>query len=261
MIGIGIFVLVIGLALLYWRYLEQAKVAQIKGVRTSTAQELKDGAVSTGKPVEVKGTIQCDSPLVAPLSGKQCVWYTCESRERIEVTTFETNQQTKQQERKTKTEHRVVRSDKSMVPFWIQDSTGRVMVRPEEADIDGITVVDRFDAAPASSIGQVLSTGSLAMGYVSSLPLLDANHRILGVEHKETIFPVNQSGYVLGELHSGGDVPNIAKRVKSDVTFVISTKSEEELVADAESRVFWLLIAGGIVSLSGIALIVKHFIH
>ncbi len=260
MIAVGIFVLVIGLALLYWRHLEQMKVAQIRGTRTSTAQELKDGAVSTGKAVEVKGNILCDSPLVAPLSGKQCVWFTCESRERIEVTYFETNQQTKQQEAKTKTEHRVVRSDKSMVPFWIQDSTGRVMVRPEDAEIDGITVVDRFDQAPASSIGQVFATGGLTAGYVSSLPPLDSNHRILGVEHKEVIFPVGQPGYVLGELHSGGEAPTIAKRVKSDVTFVISTKSEEELVADAESRVFWLLIAGGVVSLCGVALIVKNFI-
>ncbi|HNW37169.1 MAG TPA: hypothetical protein PKM25_19665, partial [Candidatus Ozemobacteraceae bacterium] len=61
-------------------------------------------------------------------------------------------------------------------------------------------------------------------------------------------------------LHSGGETPNIAKRVKSDVTFLISTKSEEELVADAESRVFWLLVAGGIVSLCGVALIIKSFL-
>jgi len=260
MIAIGVFVLVIGLALLYWRHLEQVKVAQIKGTRTSTAQELKDGAVSIGGKVEVKGTIQCDSPLTAPLSGKPCVWFSCESREKIEVTYYETNQQTKQQERKTKNEERVVRSEKSMVPFWLQDATGRVMVRPEEADVDGIAVIDRFEPVPGSSIGQVMSTGSLSMGYVSSLPALDHNHRILGVQHKEIIFPVNQTGYVLGELHSGGEAPNIARRVKSDVTFLISTKSEEELVADAESRVFWLLAAGGIVSLCGVALIVKSFL-
>ena len=83
---------------------------------------------------------------------------------------------------------------------------------------------------------------------------------ILGTSYKETILPVNQRVYILGELAGTGTQAAIRKPGGENGVFLISMKSEEELVAAAQ-RWTWGMLAGGTVSaISGIALILMGFL-
>lgn len=138
----------------------------------------------------------------------------------------------------------------SAAPFAVTDGTGQILVAPEGADVDAPErVVDRFeqqvgDGGPGGLLAGVL-TGVLRSGSQSGT---------LGFRYEEWIIRPGARLYVHGEVADGTGRLTFAKPQKG--RFVISTRSEEEIVGDAQRYARWSAIGAGVAAVAGVALLV-----
>ncbi len=243
---------------------QRRKVYAMKTTDTSTAADLHDLADSVAKEIgagsfnqvtEVKGAVECDAPLKGELSGVACVHYAMSVVREWEETVWKTDSQG----RRTQETHKgsdPVASNTRSVRFRVKDATGSLDVDPAGAKIDGEKAVSQFQ--PGEPTGGSLELG----GFRINLPgmLGGGGRRTLGYRYQETILPVGAQVYVLGEAVDAGGTLTVKKPAKKDVRFVISTRSEEELVRKAGSAVKGLSIAAAVCAVVGVALAALAFL-
>jgi hypothetical protein len=162
------------------------------------------------------------------------------------------------------------------VPFFVEDSTGRVEVHPQGAEVDAQEVVDRFE--PSASPGFTLG---------GDLVPFDEDVNTLGYRYTESILPIDSPVYVLGVVREDGGIGAGPEPVDATVEglpvmkggelaytlpssrdkerrFVISHRSEEALGQDLARMLFWMAVAavgalavGVIVAVAGILLAIN----
>jgi len=257
MIIIGVVLLAIGVGLVFGKRSQKDKVLEIKATRTSPAAELNELAASVreslGQPggfcqvAEVKGQVKCEPPLVSEMGKQPCAYYSCQVTRRYEETYWETDSNTRQRVQKTRSGEETVSSNSQRTPFYIEDATGRVKVNPEGITPDTIKTVDRFEPGEPPAGGEIRFgsfTLSLGLGAVA------AGRRTLGYHFEEHVLPVNRPAYVLGEASDTTGEVVIGKPKEKGRKFIISLKSEDELIRSAESAAkgfYWAaLIVGGL---------------
>jgi hypothetical protein len=139
----------------------------------------------------------------------------------------------------------------SAAPFVVSDATGQVAVSPEGADVDAPErVVDRFE--------QQTGGGAVAEGFLSGVlsAALRSGERTgsLGFRYEEWIIRPGARLYVHGEVADASGRLAFAKPTKG--RFVISTRSEEEIVGEAERWAKWSAIGAGVAAVAGLGLVV-----
>nr|MDA8216722.1 E3 ubiquitin ligase family protein [Dehalococcoidales bacterium] len=246
LVVVGVVLLILCAVLLLVRRSQQGKLSEIMATETSTSRQLAETAKyvaermgeagSFNQITEIKGLARCDSPLTSEVAKQPCVYYSMSVSREYEETYWETDQQTKQQVSKTRRSSEVVASNSQRIPFFVEDSTGQVLVDPAGADVDAVQVVDRFEPGE-----NTMSLGALRIDLGDLLPLGSGRHTI-GYKISEKIIPLDRSVYVLGEaVDSTGKVTMLKPREKGK-KFLISHKSEEELVRSTGSTIRWLLV-------------------
>jgi hypothetical protein len=141
-----------------------------------------------------------------------------------------------------------VSENESTTPFALGDDTGSVLIHPEGADIDRPEqVVDRFDQrSTAERAGD---------GFVSALLRSGQDSGTLGFQHQEWIIRPGTELYVQGEVADRTGALVFARpRDKGD--FVISTRSEEEIVAGAERNAKLALGGAVVAAVLGVILVI-----
>jgi hypothetical protein len=260
--------------LLYVRHRTRRKVDLMRQTQTADASTVSE--FSPGTTVEVKGTLRCASPLHSEMAEVSCAcFFSRVTREyvRSSGTSFDDSpgsHHSRQTASETLSE--IVRA----VPFFVEDSTGRVEVHPQGSEVDAKEVVDRFE--PSASPGFTL--GGAPVPFEE-----DAN--TLGYRYTESILPTDAPVYVLGVVREGGgigagpgpvDAPveelplmkggELASSLPSSRDkarrFVISHRSEEVLGQDLARTVFWMAVAavgslavGVIVAVAGFLLAIS----
>ncbi|MBI4318194.1 MAG: E3 ubiquitin ligase family protein [Chloroflexi bacterium] len=257
--GIGGLFVIVGVVLALVRRSQQAKLQAIASTETSTVQELSSLASSVNNELqsigqaggtgfrqmaELKGVIRSDSPLTSEVANQPCVYYKMEVRREYEESQYDSEKGRHETRRTSET----LSNNSQHVPFWLEDATGRILVQPAGAQIDAQKVVDRFE--PAQAIGGTISFGafSLAIGGGGA-------GRTLGYRFEESILPLDRAVYLLGEASTSSGSLAIQKPLDKGKRFIISVKSEEELMRSTGSAVMWLLagaIGSGVV---GVALV------
>jgi hypothetical protein len=219
------------------RYYETSKISDV----VATYDDIKDtvgiGSYS-GNIVELNGYGYADNPLIADHSGRECLYFIATVERKYEVVEQERDSDGNYRNVvKTKTETVSTRSEKTS--FYLDDKSGKkIKVDLEGAKIDTIESFDRFERdAPRGFNISFSSHESKTLGY----------------NYKERIIPQGAKLYVLGEASDrrGGELC-IVKPSEKGKNFIVSTKSEEELVKSAESSAMWQLvgaIASGIIGL------------
>ncbi len=187
---------------------------------TYTAQDLSEaykkiaanvGADALVLPCEITGSIECSTPLTAPISKNPCVAYTYTQTREYEERVTKTNDEGKKE---TTVERRSeqMKSDDRRMNFYVRDSTGRTLVLPEGAELDLAESGNRFDTVQQPWSGQT---------------------HPLGMRHVEQSLAPGTSVYILGCAVDHKGVPAIARHpTDTDHRFMVSRKSEREL-ADA----------------------------
>ena len=198
--------------LLYFRRKSLGKREAMRRVETSSAADV--AGMAPGSPVEVKGTLRCESPLESEMAGKTCAYYLSQV-----IREYQETERDADGDLETRRRSEVVASNEQFALFAVEDDSGAVGVRGEGAEVDALEVMDRFerDAGGAGSI----SLGGLTFN-------LGERERTIGYRHVESILPVDTPVYVLGAVQDDGEI-GAPPPGEEEGRFLISHRSEEQL--------------------------------
>lgn len=205
-------------AILAWR--GESSLLMISDTPTSSVREVQllHAQGRFGEPVEVIGTIECDTPLRAPYSETLCVAYEYAVNEEQERHTGRYRRRRREIELNSfdLSESRVSRC-------FVRDSSGRIAVDTAGAAIDMLETVARYESY----------TG--LRGY---------EHEIWREEHA---IPLSQRVYILGYLGSDQGEPVIMRHpLDPGRRFLISHRDEGALQAHTRRRSYLLYLAAGL---------------
>jgi len=215
---------IIGLGLLWWRWRVMRELRVMSSVEVSGAGSV--AATPPGQVVEVAGTLRVRQPLAAEFSGKPAAYYKCEI-EREEVY-YERDSQGRE-ERRTRTT--TVYTNMKFGQCLVEDSTGRVGIDFDGADVEAVQTVNEPCAPP----GQMQMSGVVG-GVLSALANSNSSYR-----RKENMLEPDMTVFVLGEVREGGLIGKPTKGSHNRI-FVISHKSKEERTTSLTKTARWLLI-------------------
>jgi hypothetical protein len=253
----GVVLLVIAVAALFWARSERAGARKATATETLACGDIS--SLSTGVADEVGGgsfTQRCEvvgaaqpgpsGALKAPESGADAVWARTTVTHKYGVMEEQTTDGRTTRTRKEREEQ--VSSVDTDTPFAVKDDSGTVLVHPSGADIDEPEqVADRFERADvADSIGDSVLSALFRSGNDSGT---------IGFEHEEWIIRPGTRLYVQGEVadRTGGLV---FSEPKDDGPFLISTRSEEEIVSGKLRNAKIATAVGVVAALAGVALLI-----
>jgi len=195
--------------LLYFRRRTLGKTEAMRGVETSSATEA--AGLAPGTPVEVKGTLRCESPLESEMAGRTCAYYLSQV-----IREYQETERDADGDLETRRRSEVVASNERFAPFAVEDDSGAVGVRGEGAEVDALEVVNRFERDADGGI----TLGGLTVN-------IGERERTIGYRHVESVLPVDAPVYVLGAVQQGGGIG--ASPGDGEGRFLISYRSEEQL--------------------------------
>lgn len=249
-------------AIFYIRPKTQNNVTEIKYMQTKTISELKDmfkqmdlnGLGNDYREfVELKGTVVSDNLVDTPFSNRKVVY--CESK-LAQVT--ESREQYRDnngnlQTRVTKHENTISNEKSSQEISMLDNSTNDSVVLEINATgckLDIPKTFDRFE--PKGNLGNYRYFNSFSWNRFGS--------ETLGFKMTEETIESNQSLYVIGEAFKVGDKIHIGKPQDNKKPFIVTTKSEEDLINKSNQNALFLLIGGIISIVVGLGMMISMFI-
>ncbi len=185
--------------------------------------------------VELKGTCQCEQPLTSYLAETPCVYYSYDIEERWSRWVTETESDGKGGTRtvtRRETGWTSVASQIESTPFYLQDDTGHLLVRPDGARIEALGVFSQ-----TCSMGDPLYYGKGPAGGV-----MDSD----GVRRfTEQAIPLQVPLFIVGQARERQDIvePEIAADPHvSD--YLISVRSQEQVSGGLGWQIWLFLFLG-----------------
>lgn len=246
-------------AIFYLRPKMKNNVTEIKFMRTKTISELRDMFKQMDENglgneyrefVELKGTIQSNNLVETPFSNRKVAY--CESK-LAQVT--EIREQYRDgngniQTRVRKNEN-IISDEKSSQEISIKDNSSNEAVILEingtGCELDIPKTFDRFE--PKGNLGNYR--------YFNTFSWNRFGAETLGFKMTEETIDENQNLYVIGEAFKVGDTLHIGKPQDSKKPFIVTTKSEEDLVNSSNKNANFALIGGIIAIVIGIIMLIK----
>lgn len=245
MIIIGAVLIVLGATLMPWLSRRSAARAEMfaEVPRYDCAQVAGHGEDAPGMRVSVVGKAEPagPAPLVAPASGRECVWYRLTISERHREVDRDKDGSTR-----TRIVERQVSDERSHDAFAVADATGRVLVDPDGADIDDpVETVDRVESVARG--GMTLSLGAFSFD-------IGGSDSLVGVRTKEHIVPLGEELYVLAGAGVREGTGVLGRPREGD--FVVSTRTSDELSTRARRIAKAIAVGGFVIGFAGGALVV-----
>ena len=238
----------------WWMHRKHEALAAVETSSCGQMRQLADAANVSGSPsvfrqrCELAGVAKAAhvGTVNAPQTERECVWY--RSKVTHEYWDWEWERDSdgdRHRERKRKS--RVLSDDKSDIPFAVDDGTGQAVIYPDEADIDSpIEVLDQFDRAPQAS------------GFLDIIKDSLDDDDTIGYRREEWIVPLEQRLFVQGEVTDEGG--NLMLRKPEKGAFQVSTRSEEELVEEAQFGRKWGTVGAGALAVIGVGLVIAGLV-
>ena len=142
-------------------------------------------------------------------------------------------------------------SNERSVPFRLRDATGAILVDPEGAEIETVQAVERFE--PGEWSGDVISFGGFTLSLGGARA---ANRRTLGYRFQEWVTPLGHAAYVLGTARDLNGELRVCRSPEGKSRFLVSLRSEEELVRSLRSTLTALQVGMVVALLAGVGLVV-----
>lgn len=206
---VGIILLVIGAVMFFTRRNQQQKLFSIKRARSVTVAELSDTAGAVASEigggnwrdyVKLWGQVMTEEPLRSEHKQEPCVYY---------VSTVTREYEEKNQDGKLERKTDQISRHRQSTKFWLKDDTGSILVNPEGAAIDSVSIMDEFRDERSGST--------------------------LGYRYAESVLPVGQDVLVVGAVSDQTKQVVVGKPVQADHDYLISLK-DEEMLATKTSR-------------------------
>jgi hypothetical protein len=192
--------------------------------------------------VELNGSAEVETPIRGFLAEIPCVFHKWDVEEHWSRTVTETYTDSKgNPQTRTRTENgwSTVASGGEMIPFYLKDDCGIILVRPEGADIQAQQV---FEETCGRSDPLYYAKGPAAA-------VSNSDHRR---RFTEQAIPLHAVLYVMGQARERENVvaPEIARDASAPM-FLISTKSEAKISGGLAWQYWCLAIIGLLVSVAG----------
>jgi hypothetical protein len=192
--------------------------------------------------VELKGAVQCEQPLVSYLAETPSVYYSYDIEERWSRWVTETESDGKGGTRtvtRRESGWTSVASQVEMTPFYVQDDTGSLLVRPEGARIEALGVFDR-ECSPFDP---------LYYGKGPAGGIIDSDHVR---RFSEKAIPVQAPLFIVGQARERQDIvaPEIAADPKAS-EFLISVRTQEQVSSGLGWQIWLFFFLGAITAPGG----------
>jgi len=237
----------------WWMHRKHEELAAVETSSCGQMRQLADAANVSAAPgvfrqrCELAGVAKAAhvGTVSSPQTKRECVWYRSKITHEYYDWEWETDSDgDRRRERKRKS--RVVSDDKSDIPFAVDDGTGQAVVYPDDADIDSpVEVMDQFDREATKDL---LDLVNVSFG----------GDDTIGYRREEWIIPVEERLFVQGEVTDEGGKLMLRKPEKG--AFQVSTRSEEELVKEAQSGRKWATVGAGVVAVVGLGLVIASLL-
>lgn len=194
-------------------------------------------------PVVVDGTVAADQPLISPVTKKPCVYYDyiLEKETEIKDSNGNTSWEWKQ----------VGSSQKETIPFYLQDQRDKILVKPDNCEVNGIFKTQQF--LQIGTIDNSLSKDLklLADAFQFSTNTVEKGNRERVTEY--TIF-TGANLNVFGLLSMEGDQKFFQKI--NDYPLVLSPLTKDQLIGSEKKTVFIYYALAVVLVVFGILLFV-----
>lgn len=246
-------------AIFYLRPKMQSNVTEIKYMQTKAISELNDmfnqmDANGLGNDyrefVELKGTVVSDDLVETPFSNRKVAYYESKLAQVTEKREQYRDSNGNMQTRIRKQEN-IISNGKSSQDISIKDNSSNEAVVLEinatGCKLDIPKTFDKFE-----------TKGNLEnYRYFNSFSWNRFGEETLGFRMTEETIDANQNLYVIGEAFKVGNTLHIGKPKDSKKPFIITTKSEEDLINSSNQKVMFTLIGGIIAIVIGIIMFIK----
>jgi hypothetical protein len=234
---IGIVLIVVGLVGAVFGFLQHVKMKKILAAPFKKTGEIASNpqAGDAKGTVSTEGAIQVQQPLVAPCSGKPCIYY------EIKVERNWEKQVNTENGVKTEKGWSTVSTSEQGSQFFVNDGSGPV----------GVDAREKVDTDLTKSFEQMqnVSYGDLVFGqYSVHVPYHGGDERTVGIRAIEKILPAEGNVFVMGKLAGG----NITKQDGMLGKVLISTKGRDKLVGSTKRNSILGFVAGGLFFVGGI---------
>lgn len=232
------------------------KNVEIQFMKTTTVGELKktlqenaaQGLTGYREYAEIKGLATSETLHKAPYSEKEVAYYDASIYQVFEeIETYEDKDGT--HERTVKREN-LMSSEKSPGPIVLFDETtsdnAYLEIRSQGMQLDTLATLDKFE--PTDMMQQYNFFNQFIVRPMGSLTL--------GFRMVEKTIPLNHPLYVLGEAYLENSRLLVTKPSDDKKPYIVSTKSEDELVQSNKSGANMAFYCGILLAIAGIALIV-----
>ncbi|WP_394835338.1 E3 ubiquitin ligase family protein [Pendulispora rubella] len=224
---LGLVVVATGLVGVIWGIFQRLKAGRLSGaplVRTGDAAARGGQVASSDGAISVQGNVICQRPLLSPVTGTACLYYSLKT-----VASWKEGENEKSKvldDRKVAARFAI---DDGSGPVWIDASNGGDF-EPEQrtSESKGAGLLGSITGADLAFGNYKLSTGSLSLG--------------TKYEVTETLLPVVPRLYACGRTVERG-IAEPGWR-----SLLLSAKSRDELLA-AAARGAKLFVAGGVAAL------------
>jgi hypothetical protein len=233
----GFFVLLLAIGGLVFGFLQRAKMKKILAAPFKKTGEIAQNpqAGDAKGLVSCEGAIQVQQPLVAPCSGKPCIYY------KIEVERMWEKTERTENGVKTRKGTTTVSTKEEGAQFWLNDGSGPV-------PIDAREKVNVDEMQKAFEQGQNVSYGDLTFGsYQVNVPYSGGDETTTGIRAIEKIVPAEGNLFIMGKLAGGA----ITKEDGMLGKLTVSTKGREKMVGTTKRNMMIGLIAGGVLFAGG----------
>lgn len=252
--------LVVGglVAIFYLRPKIKNSVTEIKYMQTKSISELNDMFKQMDENglgneyrefVELKGTIVSDNLVETPFSNRQVAY--CESKiSQVVETTSEYRDKEGNLRTEVNKKEIPITDEKSSQEIYIKDSSSEesviIEINASGCKLDIPKTFDRLENR--NNLG--------SYRYFNSFSLNRFGADTIGFKLMEKTIDANQSLYVIGEAFRVGNVLHIGKPQEGKKPFIVTTKSEEDLVNSSDKKALWYLVGGIATIVIGIVMFV-----
>ncbi|MGH7490901.1 MAG: GIDE domain-containing protein [bacterium] len=258
---LGTISLALSLIFAFAYFRQRRKIAPIRVTMTSSVahvQELADAfaqftSASTFRQlVEVKGRVESDAPLIAPLSEQECVYYHVRVHWEYEEIYYEERPEGGRIEHGSDGEE-VLFEEEQWQPFWVRDDTARIAVQPAECEVIATATLSRHDEDTGLP-DENIRCGRFAIDAPWKTSAEERRPRRFHFE--EEAITLGHKIYVLAEATNSSGELRLQKSSQGD-RFLISVKPEEALLRSAQFLLWGLLAAAVLCGVIGFILLVR----
>lgn len=247
--GLGVYCIFFG------RKKTAAELLEIQFQETKTVAEAREIVESMAdvdpnyrEMVELKGFSACENPPTTPYSRKQVAFYVAETYKVSEETYRQRDSEGNERMRTVKHEDKLS-EEESGENLILKDSNGDSVIIETNGVSDKLDLqktLDRFQNADQYRNDFYMNPHRRFREYNVGG---GAGYRLLGYKQVEKIFPLNAAMYALGEVYMNCGQLYLGPPRDSSKPFIVTTKSEEELIKNKKNSAMTNLV-GGIVGIA-----------